>query len=66
MLLGPGLQPGVLLIVTGEAFTPGTGEDAAAGVRTAAGEGVPARRAVLADVSAPALYGSRVAREHPA
>ncbi|CCA53301.1 MULTISPECIES: phytoene desaturase family protein [Streptomyces] len=36
----------------------------AVGVRTAAGEGVPARRAVLADVSAPALYGSLVGEEH--
>ncbi|MFE1285693.1 phytoene desaturase family protein [Streptomyces sp. NPDC058751] len=36
----------------------------AVGVRTASGEGVPARRAVLADVSAPALYGSLVAGEH--
>ncbi|MFI8278030.1 phytoene desaturase family protein [Streptomyces sp. NPDC085929] len=36
----------------------------AVGVRTASGEGVPARRAVLADVSAPALYGSLVGEEH--
>lgn len=36
----------------------------AVGVRTASGEGVPARRAVLADVSAPALYSSLVAEEH--
>uniref|UniRef100_A0AAU3GQZ9 Pyridine nucleotide-disulfide oxidoreductase domain-containing protein 2 n=1 Tax=Streptomyces sp. NBC_01401 TaxID=2903854 RepID=A0AAU3GQZ9_9ACTN len=36
----------------------------AVGVRTASGEAVPARRAVLADVSAPALYGSLVAEEH--
>ncbi|MFD5747490.1 phytoene desaturase family protein [Streptomyces sp. NPDC127033] len=36
----------------------------AVGVRTAAGEAVPARRAVLADVSAPALYGSLVAERH--
>lgn len=36
----------------------------AVGVRTETGEGVPARRAVLADVSAPSLYGSLVAAEH--
>ncbi|GGO99090.1 phytoene desaturase family protein [Wenjunlia tyrosinilytica] len=36
----------------------------AVGVRTAGGEAVVARRAVLADVSAPALYGSLVAEEH--
>ncbi|MFD0020633.1 phytoene desaturase family protein [Streptomyces sp. NPDC058382] len=36
----------------------------AVGVRTASGEAVRARRAVLADVSAPALYGSLVAEEH--
>lgn len=36
----------------------------AVGVRTASGEAVPARKAVLADVSAPALYGSLVAEEH--
>ncbi|MEV6263969.1 NAD(P)/FAD-dependent oxidoreductase [Streptomyces sp. NPDC051784] len=36
----------------------------AVGVRTAGGEAVPATRAVLADVSAPALYGSLVAAEH--
>ncbi|WP_406465985.1 NAD(P)/FAD-dependent oxidoreductase [Streptomyces sp. NBC_00111] len=36
----------------------------AVGVRTAGGEAVPAGRAVLADVSAPALYGSLVAAEH--
>ncbi|MFJ6438377.1 phytoene desaturase family protein [Streptomyces sp. NPDC091416] len=36
----------------------------AVGVRTAGGEAVPARKAVLADVSAPALYGSLVAEEH--
>ncbi|MFE6222524.1 phytoene desaturase family protein [Streptomyces sp. NPDC057854] len=36
----------------------------AVGVRTGAGERVPARRAVLADVSAPALYGSLVGEEH--
>ncbi|WP_192582394.1 phytoene desaturase family protein [Streptomyces triticiradicis] len=36
----------------------------AVGVRTAAGDAVPARRAVLADVSAPALYGSLVAEDH--
>ncbi|MEV6048525.1 phytoene desaturase family protein [Streptomyces xanthochromogenes] len=36
----------------------------AVGVRTAGGEAVAARRAVLADVSAPALYGSLVAEEH--
>ncbi|MFF7178959.1 FAD-dependent oxidoreductase [Streptomyces sp. NPDC008121] len=36
----------------------------AVGVRTAAGEGVPARRAVLADVSAPALFGRLVDPAH--
>ncbi|MFJ8864397.1 phytoene desaturase family protein [Streptomyces sp. NPDC102473] len=36
----------------------------AVGVRTAGGEAVPAARAVLADVSAPALYGSLVGEEH--
>ncbi|MFC8287939.1 phytoene desaturase family protein [Streptomyces cyaneofuscatus] len=36
----------------------------AVGVRTASGDAVPARRAVLADVSAPGLYGSLVAAEH--
>ncbi|WP_328672635.1 phytoene desaturase family protein [Streptomyces sp. NBC_00328] len=36
----------------------------AVGVRTAGGEGVPARKAILADVSAPALYGSLVAERH--
>lgn len=36
----------------------------AVGVRTASGEGVPARRAVLADVSAPALYGDLVDHQH--
>ncbi|MFF5899726.1 phytoene desaturase family protein [Streptomyces argenteolus] len=36
----------------------------AVGVRTEPGDAVPARRAVLADVSAPALYGSLVAPEH--
>ncbi|MEV6202465.1 NAD(P)/FAD-dependent oxidoreductase [Streptomyces sp. NPDC051771] len=36
----------------------------AVGVRTAGGERVPARRAVLADVSAPALYGSLVGEQH--
>ncbi|MGW0189327.1 phytoene desaturase family protein [Streptomyces sp. NPDC003362] len=36
----------------------------AVGVRTADGEAFEARRAVLADVSAPALYGSLVAPEH--
>ncbi|MFJ1594806.1 phytoene desaturase family protein [Kitasatospora albolonga] len=36
----------------------------AVGVRTVSGEAVAARRAVLADVSAPALYGSLVAAEH--
>ncbi|MGW0784172.1 phytoene desaturase family protein [Streptomyces sp. NPDC002913] len=36
----------------------------AVGVRTAGGEAVLARKAVLADVSAPALYGSLVAEEH--
>lgn len=36
----------------------------AVGVRTADGEAVVARRAVLADVSAPALYGTLVAEEH--
>ncbi|MEU0226932.1 NAD(P)/FAD-dependent oxidoreductase [Streptomyces sp. NPDC006284] len=35
-----------------------------AGVRTAGGETVTARRAVLADVSVPALYGELVAPEH--
>ncbi|AKZ53864.1 putative dehydrogenase [Streptomyces ambofaciens ATCC 23877] len=34
------------------------------GVRTAGGETVTARRAVLADVSVPALYGGLVAPEH--
>ncbi|MFJ1596287.1 phytoene desaturase family protein [Streptomyces sp. NPDC088261] len=33
----------------------------AVGVRTAHGEGIPARRAVLADVTAPVLYGELVA-----
>lgn len=37
---------------------------AAVGVRTAGGEGVAARRAVLADVSAPSLYGGLVGEEH--
>ncbi|MFI9831022.1 phytoene desaturase family protein [Streptomyces sp. NPDC051913] len=36
----------------------------AVGVRTAAGDAVPARRAVLADVSVPALYGRLVDAEH--
>ncbi|MBK6018018.1 NAD(P)/FAD-dependent oxidoreductase [Streptomyces sp. MBT53] len=36
----------------------------AVGVRTASGETVVAHRAVLADVSAPALYGSLVAEQH--
>jgi len=36
----------------------------AVGVRTASGDAVPARRAVLADGSAPSLYGSLVAAEH--
>lgn len=36
----------------------------AVGVRTAAGDGVPARRAVLADVSVPALYGELLDPEH--
>ncbi|MGC5036057.1 MULTISPECIES: phytoene desaturase family protein [unclassified Streptomyces] len=36
----------------------------AVGVRTAAGDAVPARRAVLADVSVPALYGQLVEPEH--
>ncbi|MER8032639.1 NAD(P)/FAD-dependent oxidoreductase [Streptomyces bauhiniae] len=36
----------------------------AVAVRTAGGDTVPARRAVLADVSAPALYGHLVAAEH--
>ncbi|MEU0836336.1 NAD(P)/FAD-dependent oxidoreductase [Streptomyces sp. NPDC005969] len=36
----------------------------AVGVRTTGGEAVAARRAVLADVSAPALYGSLVAERH--
>ncbi|QIQ01488.1 phytoene desaturase family protein [Streptomyces liangshanensis] len=36
----------------------------AVGVRTARGEGIPARRAVLADVTAPALYGELVGAEH--
>jgi phytoene dehydrogenase-like protein len=36
----------------------------AVGVRTADGETVPARRAVLADVSVPALYGELVDAEH--
>ncbi|MEI7031704.1 NAD(P)/FAD-dependent oxidoreductase [Streptomyces pratensis] len=36
----------------------------AVGVRTQSGEAVPARRAVLADVSAPCLYGTLVAPEH--
>ncbi|MEV0848174.1 NAD(P)/FAD-dependent oxidoreductase [Streptomyces sp. NPDC049954] len=36
----------------------------AVGVRTAGGEEVPARRAVLADVSASDLYGSLVAEHH--
>ncbi|WP_393100631.1 phytoene desaturase family protein [Streptomyces sp. LN325] len=37
---------------------------AAVGVETADGEAVAARRAVLADVSAPALYGGLVGAEH--
>ncbi|WP_406387569.1 phytoene desaturase family protein [Streptomyces sp. NBC_00887] len=36
----------------------------AVGVRTAGGESVPASRAVLADVSAPALYGELVGAQH--
>ncbi|MGW1814938.1 phytoene desaturase family protein [Streptomyces sp. NPDC002125] len=36
----------------------------AVGVRTAGGEAVPASRAVLADVSAPALYGGLVEAQH--
>ncbi|OKJ17965.1 FAD-dependent oxidoreductase [Streptomyces sp. CB00316] len=36
----------------------------AVGVRTASGDALPARRAVLADVCAPSLYGSLVAAEH--
>ncbi|MFD3720315.1 phytoene desaturase family protein [Streptomyces sp. NPDC058674] len=36
----------------------------AVGVRTAGGEGVDARRAVLADTSAPALYRELVGEEH--
>ncbi|GAA2919297.1 phytoene desaturase family protein [Streptomyces argenteolus] len=36
----------------------------AVGVRTAGGEAVPAARAVLADVSAPALYGELVDERH--
>ncbi|MFF0383600.1 phytoene desaturase family protein [Streptomyces sp. NPDC004286] len=36
----------------------------AVAVHTASGDTVPARRAVLADVSAPALYGHLVAPEH--
>ncbi|MFC8228386.1 phytoene desaturase family protein [Streptomyces sp. NPDC057287] len=36
----------------------------AVGVRTAGGEAVPASRAVLADVSAPALYGGLVDARH--
>ncbi len=36
----------------------------AVGARTAAGEVVEARRAVLADVAAPALYGELVSAEH--
>ncbi|MEV7863134.1 NAD(P)/FAD-dependent oxidoreductase [Streptomyces hirsutus] len=36
----------------------------AVGVRTAGGESVPAGRAVLADVSAPALYGELVDAQH--
>ncbi|MFF9814970.1 phytoene desaturase family protein [Streptomyces sp. NPDC014006] len=36
----------------------------AVGVRTAGGETVPASRAVLADVSVPALYGQMVPAEH--
>ncbi|MGW6644330.1 phytoene desaturase family protein [Streptomyces iakyrus] len=36
----------------------------AVGVRTAGGDAVPARRAVLADVSVPALYGGLLDPEH--
>ncbi|GGU83702.1 phytoene desaturase family protein [Streptomyces bacillaris] len=36
----------------------------AVGVRTETGEAIAARRAVLADVSAPSLYGSLIASEH--
>lgn len=36
----------------------------AVGVRTVHGEAIPARKAVLADVSAPSLYGELVAAEH--
>ncbi|MEU3932639.1 NAD(P)/FAD-dependent oxidoreductase [Streptomyces sp. NPDC029044] len=36
----------------------------AVGVRTAGGDAVPARRAVLADVSVPALYGELLDPEH--
>ncbi|MER6772519.1 NAD(P)/FAD-dependent oxidoreductase [Streptomyces bacillaris] len=36
----------------------------AVGVRTASGDALPARRAVLADVSAPGLYGELVPAEH--
>ena len=36
----------------------------AMGVRTASGETIPVRRSVLADVSAPDLYGGLVAEEH--
>ena len=36
----------------------------AMGVRTASGEAIPVRRSVLADVSAPDLYGGLVAEEH--
>lgn len=36
----------------------------AVGVRTASGEAVPARKAVLADVSAPQLYGPLVPEHH--
>lgn len=36
----------------------------AVGVRTASGEAIPARRAVIADVSAPCLYGTLVDPEH--
>ncbi|MEW1762082.1 NAD(P)/FAD-dependent oxidoreductase [Streptomyces cyaneofuscatus] len=36
----------------------------AVGIRTASGDTLQARRAVLADVSAPSLYGSLVAAEH--
>lgn len=36
----------------------------AVGVRTAAGERVPPRRAVLGAASAPVLYGSLVGEEH--